>query len=372
MYKEEDLVCIARRENNQKRTYLVMNKRQGKHIPVSPKQAFDMFGELADMVRARYPDEKLLLIGFAETATAIGASLAVAMDAYYMQTTREQIEGVEYLYFSESHSHATEQKLVKTDLDTVIHKVDRIIFAEDEVTTGNTILNIINLMETVYSGKLKFSVASLLNGMNEEAEKNYAKRNIETLYLVKTDHDAYTQRAEQYKGDGIYHPCGQAVEEEGLSWCEVSGHIDARRLTTGMEYDYGCDMLFKAVKDELEIGKDKRILVIGTEEFMYPALFVAKKIEEGGNLVRCHSTTRSPIAVSSKEEYPVHERYELKSLYDSDRRTFLYDIGNYDQVLVITDADIDKKGLATLVQALCLAGNTKIKIVRWCSVAKFI
>ncbi len=49
--------------------------------------------------------------------------------------------------FSESHSHATEQKLVKTDLDKIIGKTDRIIFIEDEVTTGNTILNIVRLIQ---------------------------------------------------------------------------------------------------------------------------------------------------------------------------------------------------------------------------------
>lgn len=364
MYKE-DLVCIARRENNQKRKYLVVNKLQGKHIPVSPKQAFRMFQELADMVKLQYPDEKLLLIGFAETATAIGAYLAVALNSYYMQTTREQIQGVEYLYFSESHSHATEQKLVKTDLDKVINKVDRIVFVEDEVTTGNTILNIVNLMEAAYPGNLKFAAASLLNGMNAESEKIYAKRKIQTLYLVKTAHDAYSQLAERYKGDGIYHPFVPAVEETEFLVNQVPGYVDARRLTIGIEYKRACEKLWDAVKKDVEIKKDKKTLVVGTEEFMYPALFVAEKIEEGTNLVRCHSTTRSPITVSTEEEYPVHERYELKSLYDSDRRTFIYDIGTYGQVLIITDAAISHTGLASLVQALRSRGNTNIKIVRW-------
>lgn len=33
----------------------------------------------------------------------------------------------------------------------------------------------------------------------------------------------------------------------------------------------------------------------------------------------------------SGKEYPLHSRYELKSLYDPDRRTFIYDIGKYEQ-----------------------------------------
>lgn len=101
MYTETELVKIAKRENNKKRSYLVVNRLQGKHIPVSPKEAFQMFGELAELINKSYPTEKLLLIGFAETATAIGAALAGELDCYYIQTTRENIENVDYLYFSE-------------------------------------------------------------------------------------------------------------------------------------------------------------------------------------------------------------------------------------------------------------------------------
>ena len=113
MYSEKDLVAVGKRENNKKRNYLVINPLQGKHIPVRPGQAFELFDTLADMIRAAYGEEKLLMVGFAETATAIGAETAVRLGAKYIQTTREDIPGVTYLFFSESHSHATEQKLVK-------------------------------------------------------------------------------------------------------------------------------------------------------------------------------------------------------------------------------------------------------------------
>ena len=75
MYKEEDLVRIAKRENNTKRKYLVVNRLQGKHIPVSPKNAFEMFDALAELVKEAYSGEQLLLVGFAETATAIGGGV---------------------------------------------------------------------------------------------------------------------------------------------------------------------------------------------------------------------------------------------------------------------------------------------------------
>mgnify|MGYP002229830407 FL=1 len=46
---------------------------------------------------------------------------------------------------------------------------------------------------------------------------------------------------------------------------------------------------------------------------MFPALYSRKKDGKEGAEVRCHSTTRSPIAVSLEKEYPLHSRYELKS-----------------------------------------------------------
>lgn len=68
----ENIIAIAKRENNAKRKFLVVNKYQGKHVPVSPDLPFKMFSALADLVAERCKGERLLLIGFAETATTIG------------------------------------------------------------------------------------------------------------------------------------------------------------------------------------------------------------------------------------------------------------------------------------------------------------
>ena len=51
MYTETNLIRIARRENNTKRNYLVVNMLQGKHIPVSPSIAFNMFESLAQNIK---------------------------------------------------------------------------------------------------------------------------------------------------------------------------------------------------------------------------------------------------------------------------------------------------------------------------------
>ena len=206
-YVENDLVRIAKRENNIRRKYLVVNPLQGKHVPVVPSKALKLFTDLADVFRNEYKNEKLLLVGFAETATAIGAQAAISVGAKYIQTTREVIPNVEYLFFSEEHSHATEQKLVKDDIDSIADEIDRIVFVEDEVTTGNTILNIINILDREYTGKFKYSVASLLNGMDKEYLEQYRKKGIPLHYLIKTDHSDYSDRAEKLAEKGHYYKC---------------------------------------------------------------------------------------------------------------------------------------------------------------------
>lgn len=366
-YTEQELAAVAKRENNKKRSYLVVNRLQGKHVPVSPGKALRMFGSLAELLLEEYQGERLLLIGFAETATAIGAAVAEKLGALYIQTTREQIQDVEYFYFSEQHSHATEQKLVKDDLDRVMERVDRIIFIEDEITTGNTIRNIIELLKKAYPGCAGFSAASLLNGMAKTYQEEYAKSGIRLHWLLRTCHDSYEERAADCRGDGICHGCDSSLPAVVPEEYRISGCRDARRLTDGTLYKAACMQMGREAVERLQPVRGERILVIGTEEFMYPALVLASMLEEKTGWVRCHSTTRSPILVSSEAWYPLHERYELRSLYDRQRTTFLYDLSAYDRVCMVTDAgEEEKEGLYSLINALVSCGNERICVIRWC------
>lgn len=366
MYTENELVRVAKRENNTKRGYLVVNQLQAKHIPARPAETFAMFDELAEQLIEAYKDEKLLLVGFAETATAIGARLSVKLDCLYMQTTREDIPDVSYLYFTESHSHATEQKLIKTDLDKMIGLVDRIVFVEDEVTTGNTILKIVEIIKKTYQEKIKFAVACLLNGMDRTSQSVYEERDIALHYLVKTDHSHYTEIANRYEEDGEYITERSQQGMPVMKQFDVGNYKNARRLVQGKEYQDACEKLWQQIDGFVDLKKDESVLVLGTEEFMYPAIYVASKISEKGCYVKSHSTTRSPIAVSKANDYPLHVRYELRSLYDESRRTFIYNLESYDKVLIITDSNSSSNaGICDLCNAVMANGNSEICFIRW-------
>ncbi len=364
MYTEKDLVAVAKRENNTKRKYLVVNKLQGKHIPVEPRKSLAMFSELAQQVKQAYADEKILLVGFAETATAIGSTVASETGARYIQTTRENIPNAEYLFFSEQHSHATEQKLVKNDIDAVIHNIDRIVFVEDEVTTGNTILNIINIIEKTYTAKIKFSVAALINGMDDASAAVYAEREITVHYLVKTRNSEYDEIADKYEINGTYVSADTNKSDISAETITVTGYVNARRLTDGNTYKQACETLYQQIKGKLD--NCSNLLVLGTEETMYPAMYVGARLADDGYNVKNHATTRSPIAVSNDDGYPLHTRYTLKSLYDEERTTFIYNIEKYDAVLLVTDADnASNNALNTLLNAVSAGDNSRVYIIKW-------
>ena len=86
-YTAADTLRIAKRYNNPKRSYLLVNPLQAKHIPVSPAAALEMMGALGDQVAAKYPEARLV-IGFAETATAIGAAVAARLGPCLLYTSR--------------------------------------------------------------------------------------------------------------------------------------------------------------------------------------------------------------------------------------------------------------------------------------------
>lgn len=369
MYREEDLVCLAKRENNAKRSYVVVNPLQGKHVPVEPHLALQMFEELSEAIQKAYPKEKLVLIGFAETATAIGAAVAVNLNMLSMQTTRENLGEVEYFYFSEEHSHAVEQKIVKSDLEEACEKVERVIFVEDEVTTGHTILNAISSIRKKILHEIQYTVASILNGMDQEALEAFEKEGVDCLYLVKTDHSRYDEVVAQYLDEEqVQTPENlsglKAVEAGNYKRKNYCLQENIRRLIEGKSYQKVCQNLVAEAEEWISQGE--KVLVLGTEEFMYPGLFLGNEIEKRGNQVCFHATTRSPIIPMKKEGYPLQERIRLRSVYDQERVTFLYNLGTYQRVFIVSDAVCENNpGLEDLIQALESRGNRNIMILEW-------
>ncbi len=369
-YSVEDLVRLAKRENNSIRSYLYVNPLQGKHIPSRPEDTLNMCRELAGIVNEKYPVDRLFVIGFAETATGIASGVSGFLNnaIYYQNTTREVQEDAEYLYFTESHSHATDQMLRISGLTACIQDVDRIIFIDDEVTTGNTICKLIAAIKNLqHVNDVKYSIVSVLNSMTKDRREELEQMGIDCLFLSPLP---FEYKKESIEGV-VYDPDKDTLDYGTLTvqYETYTYNASINQRTLSRFEDYRADnMRFSEEIKALLSGKHyEEVLVLGTEEFMYSAVVLGDAIRKAGiaGEVRVHATTRSPIVASGSKNYPLFHRYKLRSLYDPERRTYIYNLKKYDKVIIVTDTPAFPKGASDLLCALENAGNEEILLVGW-------
>lgn len=361
-------VHIAKRENNNKRGFLIVNPYLGKHVPVNPNDVFDCFEKMAEQFPKDIDNTRTLVIGFAETATALGIHYALKNKTLFMQTTREKVaDAKDCIYFSEEHSHATAQYIVKDDLNTLIDRVDRIIFVDDEITTGKTVLNAINAIKREYKKEFTFDVVSIINSMNEEQLTQYKEMNVGVYYVEHLSNENYNKIADGFVIDNNnFHKVPVDIVssikmQTSACYLYTTRHVvNFNDANVAHQYDF---FAHNALSHNEIKGN---VLVLGTEEFMYPGLKIAQMLSEcdGVSSVKFHATTRSPIAMSNDAEYPLHHRYELNSAYEFDRRTFVYDLTKYDSVIVVTEDEYAGAGLMSLVASLNSVGNENVLIIR--------
>ena len=369
-YPVDRLVCLAKRDNNPKRPYLYVNPLQGKHIPTDPEDAIGLCHSVAEAVNAAYPDDMLYVIGFAETATGIAACITSFLDraVYYQNTTREP-NGGDCILFSEAHSHAPDQLLRAEGIEKALGSADRILFIDDEVTTGNTICNLISLIrERFHAEGTRFSIVSLLNSMTEERIAELKEQGIDCLFLSRIPFEYKKDSILDVRFDPELHQAvpGGGTAKAGKTYiCPVNPRypVPFRDYMTAVR-DYA-----EEIRAFLPDGRGcpDSVLVLGTEEFMYPTFVVGEMIRQQGYAkeVRIHSTSRSPIIASGREGYPLYRRYQIRSPYDPERTTFVYNLRPYDRVFVLTEAGEDSAGTGDVVRALEMAGNHDITVVRW-------
>lgn len=373
-YTEHDILRLGKRHNNKKRTYLLVNPLQSKHIPASPSESLGMMKVLGEKVAEKYPNAKLV-IGFAETATAIGAAVASCLtdECIYIHTTREEIEGVsDWVEFNEEHSHAVEQKLYAGDLGKYVSNTSEIILVDDELSTGKTLINITHQLREKCSElkDKKIIAASIINRLTEANINRLLSEGIECEYLVKLPETDYTDAVKNIE---ISSPTDFINKESNyININEITlseGFLNPRLGLSVNEYNHSCKSM--AIKIFSEIGsklcKSDNVLVLGTEEFMYPTIMTALEIESQSvvNSVRCHSTTRSPIGVNNSEDYPIKEGYKIPSFYDDIRETYIYNLDKYDKVIIITDSCSDSpKAVTKLAAALAHYGNENVFFIR--------
>lgn len=352
-YTKETTLRVAKRYRNAKRAYLLVNPLQAKHMPVSPTEALTMMRTLGAGLQQEFPGARLVL-GFAETATALGAAVASRLgpDCAFLTTTREAGEGPGWVRFLEEHSHAAEQKLWGGDLDALLQETDTVLLVDDEISTGKTLRNMVAQLTRRWPalGEKTLVAASLLNRVTPEQEEALADAGITCRCLVRLPQEDHTAQV----ADWTVTEAPPAVPQN-LSFRQETlpgeGLLDPRKTLRIGAYDGSCQAVAEAMLSHTlgpveTLGKT---LVLGTEECMYPALRLGEGLERLGAEVCCHATTRSPIGLCDAPGYPIRSGWKLPSFYEEERTTYVYNLREYDTVIVVSDT---KKTDLRAIQAL--------------------
>lgn len=406
---------------NKKRGFLFVSKLLGKHLPVRPslslssgavlgclyesmilgrksaavsvqllQEAFHD-SEKADTLYKRLMDNKInveeptLFIGFAETATALGHSMFDAFkgNVSFLTTTREQIGHLSSLInFEEEHSHAMSHRCYALDPE-LFRKADRIVLVDDEITTGNTSLNIIKELFEQF-GHEDFVVASLLDWRSEADRNRFAMMEqelgirIRCLSLIE---GSITIEGSPLEEQGQLPTSVVQDTEVTIRKLDVSRyfmHLDRPPITGNNDVSYLSNTgrfgmtaaqgelldreIGQAAKQLAGIRTGKRIICMGTGEFMYIPMRIADLM---GDQVYYQSTTRSPIHPMQREQYAVSSAYKYESVDDASIANYMYNLspGQYDEAFVFVEREYDEEKGKSFEQALARIGIPIVNLV---------
>ena len=366
--KNTSHLFFAKRENNPKRDFIILNTRQAKHFPSAPDSALELMETLGERLSGDgRADKPTVVIGFAETAVAIGTVVAGFFhDCFYVTTTREDLPGwVNAVSFEESHSHASHHALCVRD-EEVFRRAEQIILVDDEFTTGNTAINLIKALGGCLSRDCRV-YAGAFAASGQSIEKLLGA-GITPIILSRLEDIENRAFPENFSADSEFFPrdYGEIIRRNSV--------FDPRLGVPVKQYLEECRRFCSEIADEFTFDFDKTVEIVGTEEFCYPPLLLGKLLSGKFGRVVVHCVTRSPMlpANSDREpfapprqpEYPLVNRAVLKSLYNPERKVFLYNTQPCDISIILTDAPApDESALRELCGAV---GGKEVRVVSFC------
>lgn len=380
----DSLMSIGYRENNSKRNFLFISKCLGKHLIVNPEiinltgllLTYEIFGkemfcwnieELVSLLEHPYPKMKetesykkashdlhkinnSIVIGFAETATAIGMPISKAIGGYYVNTSREPITSIKScLNFEETHSHATSHQCFLRDI-SYLKDAETVILVDDEITTGNTMLHLIESLErNLPNKKRKYIIASILDWRSLEDRlkfKKFSEENhidiscislISGTFIIEDFTIFPKQECEIITETTSIIP----IESSFMFHYERTSYGKERYLSnTGRFGTNNFDRIETDCKSASEfisstLNNEKRILVLGHGENIYIPSRIASYLNAD-----FRTTSRSPIYISNDNNYPIKSKHKF---LDKGVEYYFYDKDfieqYYDKVIFITETN---------------------------------
>ncbi|MGB3368478.1 MAG: phosphoribosyltransferase [Acidaminobacteraceae bacterium] len=404
---DENMLFELATRNNSKRRFLFVSKVLGKHMAVKANQslaisrllAMHYYENLTSKVAYDHKevanaakdssstymrkdlknyeiDEQSIVIGFAETATGLAHGVFDSFEntlAFY-HTTREQVEfSGNTILFEEEHSHATSHKVYE-NAHMKLESAKKIILVDDEISTGNTLINIMKSINDQFGIK-SFSVLTLLDWRSLESQRKFSEFakefdiKVDVCSLIKGEildithgdldlndlakHDLFIGETEKML-DKLEFTQDKANNFEKSIYIDLIsdknkefikyGDQDKVCAYNGYTGRFGLNMsdhnVFKSrlddISSKLQDYVKGKTLILGTEEFMYLPLKIASYI--GGD-ISYKSTTRSPIYPCDDSNYPIKSGISFESFYNKDVNNYVYNIveEEYDTILVFVE-----------------------------------
>ncbi|WHY65421.1 phosphoribosyltransferase family protein [Neobacillus sp. SuZ13] len=404
----QELFTMAARINK-KRSFLFVSKVLGKHLPINPHKGL----LTAALLGARYLEmvqgikyvetEKLLtsfyreelykskafvpehvcpvVIGFAETATALGhAFFDCFQNAEYFHTTREEIKQLRpEITFEEEHSHATSHRCY-VPLE-MIQNGREIILVDDELTTGKTALNIIESIHSKFPRQV-YTIVSILDWRSEQDRKRFQQVQQELdIKINVVSLITGTVQVKQIRELVNHSPINEREDyaKASIEWIDLSPFfsnttfsVDNPMNQSAFIYETGRFGLSSPDNNNLHhkaslaavILNQKRsghkTLCLGTGEFMYLPMKLASLMGSG---IFYQSTTRSPIFTKNKVGYGARFGESFPNPEDLSITHFVYNIppGFYDELFVFMERKVELESLQPLLKEL---EKLQIKMIR--------
>ncbi|MFF2659212.1 phosphoribosyltransferase [Kitasatospora sp. NPDC058032] len=392
-----ELVGLALRENR-KRAHLLVSTVLGKHVPQRPavvhgaglelgRRVRELLGPLDGQALAR-----AVVLGYAETATGLGHSVADGLDAPYLHSTRRPVPGLAPLGgFEEEHSHATSHLLLPAD-PGLLAGDGPLVLVDDEFSTGTTVLNTIRALHARHP-RAHYVVVALVDLRGEADRRRLADTAAELG--VRLDLVALADGGVELPAD-ILDRAERLIAEAGPA-CEPPAAPAAPLVRVDLAWPDGlpdggrhgftpehrarleealpalADRLARAVEEGIEEGVEERadggsdggsgggrVLVLGFEELMYAPLRLAGALAErlpgGADRVHSSTTTRSPVLAVDDPGYAVRTRLAFPAhddpADDSSRERYAYNVApgadparRFDTVVLVVDDVADTPAL---------------------------
>ncbi|MBW8483475.1 phosphoribosyltransferase family protein [Actinomadura parmotrematis] len=413
----DDLVGLAVRRNP-RRAHLLVSGVLGKHVPTEPRLVYGaglLLGEavrlrlrgrdtgaeqylpflanalrgtrgaagaLRDRLREPKGGVDAVVLGYAETATALGHAVADALgDAYYLHSTRRRPGAGRDVYggFEEEHSHATGHLLAPADRAAFDRDVP-VVLVDDELSTGRTVLNTVRALHAARP-RSRYVLAALVD-MRSEADRMRLRdlaaelgARIDAVSLAAGRVELPVGLAESARrlvdelasGPPEVVPAGVfATERVDLGWPAGvpaggrHGFVRDDRLRLEKELPE----MARRVAAQLPPGAG-RVLVLGTEELMYAPLRLAAALADllPAADVRFSTTTRSPALAVDDPGYALRTRLVFPAHddpADGPGERYAYNVDDsFDAIVLVTDAAGDTPELAAGLLPL-LAGRAPV------------